>query len=142
MMTDSRLDWLAREVGDFLRFVLLWFGLNSVTGPLRPIISAATSERLPWWTASVATAVLATAVYWSVGRLSWRLVGRAWLIGIVVSVISVVGFVLFALDESSSLATVVLVFCWWLAAIGAGVALTSPPLWRTFRDRVLLRPRS
>mgnify|MGYP006287509465 FL=1 len=113
-----------------------------MTGPLRPIVSAATSERLPWWTASVATAVLATAVYWSVGRLSWRLVGRAWLIGIVVSVISVVGFVLFPLDESSRLATVVLVFCWWLVAVGVGVGLTSPTLWRSFRDRVLLRPRS
>jgi hypothetical protein len=141
-MTASRLDWLARGVGDFLRFVLLWVALGSVTGPLRTIISAATSERLPWWTASVTTAVLATAVYWSVGRLSWRLVGRAWLCGIVVSVISVVGFVLFPLDESSSFATVVLVFCWWLVGVGVGVGLTSPTLWRPFRDRVLLRPRS
>ncbi|WP_142861018.1 hypothetical protein [Salinigranum halophilum] len=141
-MTASRLDWLARGVGDFLRFVLLWVALGSVTGPLRTIISAATSERLPWWTASVTTAVLATAVYWSVGRLSWRLVGRAWLCGIVVSVISVVGFVLFPFDESSSFATVVLVFCWWLVGVGVGVGLTSPTLWRSFRDRVLLRPRS
>jgi hypothetical protein len=141
-MTADRLDWLVREVGEFVRFVLVWAGLGSVTSPLRPVLSAATGQRLPLWLGPVAAAVLTSAVYWSVDRLSWRLVGRAWLLGIVVTVGAVVGFVLFPLHDDPGLVPIAAATGWWLAAVGVGIGLTSPTLWRAFRDRALLRSRS
>jgi hypothetical protein len=141
-MTADPLDRLAGAVGEFVRFVLLWAGLGSVTSPLRPVLSAATGQRLPSWLGPVAAAVLTSVVYWSAGRLSWRLVGRAWLCGVVVAVGSVVGFVFLPLDDGAVLVSVAAATGWWLLSVGVGVALTSPTLWRAFRARVLLRPRS
>lgn len=111
-MTASRLGRLAREAGEFLRFVLLWFGLGSVTAPLPTIVAAGTAQRSPLWLGPVVAAVLTVAVYWSVDRLSWRLVGRAWVLGIVVSVLSIVGFALFSPDGLSGLGAAVLLSCW------------------------------
>jgi hypothetical protein len=136
-------DWpdaIVREVGEFLRFVLLWAGVAPATAPLRTVAAVATGSRIDLWLGPVGAAVVATALYWLRGGVSWRLVGRAWLVGVVVSVLSTVGAVLLPLD--SGLAAGAAVFCWWLLSVGVGVGLTSPTLWRAFRTRVLLRQRS
>jgi hypothetical protein len=139
-MTADSLDRLAGAVGEFVRFVLLWAGLGSVTSPLRPVLSAATGQRLPLWVGPVAAAVLTSAVSWSAGRLSRRLVGRAWLCGVAVTVGSAVGFLFFPLDDGAGFFSIAAATGWWLLSVG--VALTSPTLWRAFRDRILRQPRS
>jgi len=141
-MSGDRLDALGRETGAFVRFVLLWFGVDSAVAPARTVVRVATGIRPGFWLVPVAAAVVTTAVYWSVDRLSWRLVGRAWVLGIVVSVLSVVGFALLSLDDGSGLVAAVTVGSWWALSVAVGLGLTSPTVWRAFRDRVLLRPRS
>ena len=143
-MSGDRLDTLGRETGAFVRFVLLWFGLGSAVAPVGTVVRVATGSRPEFWLVPVVAAVVTTAVYWSVDRLSWRLVGRAWILGIVVSVLSVVGFALLSLDDGSGpgLVAAATVGSWWACSVAVGLGLTSPTAWRAFRDRVLLRPRS
>ncbi|WP_318567929.1 hypothetical protein [Salinigranum marinum] len=141
-MSGDRLDALGRETGAFVRFVLLWFGLDSAVAPVRTVVRVATGSRPEFWLVPVVAAVVTTAVYWSVDRLSWRLVGRAWALSIVVSVLSVVGFALVSLDDGSGLVAAATVGSWWAFSVAVGLGLTSPAVWRAFRDRLLLRPRS
>jgi hypothetical protein len=141
-MSGDRLDALGRETDAFVRFVLLWFGLGSAVAPAGTVVRVATGSRPELWLSPVVAAVVTTAVYWSVDRLSWRLVGRAWVLGIVVSVLSVVGFALLSLDDGPGLVAAVTVGSWWACSVAVGLGLTSPTLWRAFRERVLLRPRS
>jgi hypothetical protein len=141
-MSGDRLGALGRETGAFVRFVLLWFGLGSAVAPVGTVVRVATGSPPEAWLSPVAAAAVTTAIYWSVDRLSWRLVGRAWVLGIVVSVLSVVGFALVSLDGGSGLVAAVTVGSWWALSVAIGLGLTSPTVWRAFRDRVLLRPRS
>ncbi|AUV83651.1 hypothetical protein C2R22_20030 [Salinigranum rubrum] len=141
-MTPDWLDATVHEAGEFLRFVLLWAGVAPATAPLRTVAAVATGSPVDFWLGPVGAAVAATALYWFRGGVSWRLVGRAWLVGVAVPVLSVTGLVFFPLGARSGLGGGVAALCWWLLSVGVGVALTSPTLWRAFRERVLLRPRS
>ena len=129
-------------MGEFVRFVLLWFGLGSAAAPARTVVRVTTGSRPGLWLGPVVAAVAATGAYWAAGRVSWRLVGRAWLVGIAVAVLSVVGSVLFELDDGSGIVAGAILGGWWLASVVVGIGLTSPTLWSVVRDRVLLRPRS
>jgi hypothetical protein len=74
--------------------------------------------------------------------VSWWLVGRAWLLWIAVTILSVVGAALFSLANGSGLVAGTAVVGWWLASVAIGIGLTSSTVWSVVRDRVLLRPRS
>ncbi|WP_380680241.1 hypothetical protein [Salinigranum sp. GCM10025319] len=141
-MSDDLSDRLVREAGEFVRFSLLWFGLGSAAAPARTVVRVTTGSRPGLWLGPVVAAVAATAVYWAAGRISWRLVGRAWLVGIAVAVLSIVGVVLFDPGDGSGIVAGAVIGGWWLASVAVGVGLTSPTVWRVVRDRVLLRPRS
>ncbi|WP_152039415.1 hypothetical protein [Salinigranum salinum] len=141
-MAPDWLDPVAREVGEFLRFVLLWAGLGPAVVPLQTVVGTLTGGQAPRWLVPVGAAVAATAVYWVAGRVSWRLVGRVWVVGIAVAVLSAVGFVFLSLDAGTGLVTGAVVLGWWLLSLGLAVVLTSPTAWRRARDRVLVRPRS
>jgi hypothetical protein len=141
-MSDDLPDRLVREAGAFVRFVLLWFGLGSAATPARTVVRVTAGIRPGLWLGPVVAAVAATAVYWIMERITWRLVGRAWLLGIVVTVLSITGFVLLELDDGSGIVADATVLGWWLASVTVGIGLTSPTVWSLVRDRVLPRPRS
>ncbi|ELZ70259.1 hypothetical protein [Haloferax volcanii] len=123
------LDSAVRQVGDFVVVALLLFGLTSVVAPLDLFLSSVGVEP-PWFAGLVAAALVALALLLA-RPLRLRLVARVWGVGLVVTAVWIPLLVFLELRGNP-----VGILASWAAALGVGVALTYPPLWRAAEARL------